>query len=438
MSNSRLTRRDFVKLAGAGGVTVAAGLAGCASTKTAKTGRSSESARVVVLGGGPGGASAAKYLKHYDPKLDVTLIEPKRMYYTSFGGNWYLGGFHDIKELRHSYRALKGRHGVRVVHDWAIDFDPQSRFVVTQNNGNFAYDKLIVAPGIEFDYSGIEGLNATNAGTVPHAYEGGKQYALLRAQLLEMEDGGTFVLAPPANPFRCPPGPYERASLVAHYLKNHKPRSKVLILDAKNSFSKQGLFEQGWEALYGDMIEWIPAEQGGSLARVAVGERKAFTDGGEQEHKADVLNVIPPQKAGKLAQQMGLTDEDGWCPINQVTFESTIHDGVYVIGDACKAGPMPKSGHVANNHAKVVAVSIINTLRGHEQMEPTTVNTCYSLAAPDWGFTVAHVFEHRDGKVHSVEGAGGLSPAAASRGFRAREADYAKGWYAALTKDIFR
>ncbi|MCG5531199.1 NAD(P)/FAD-dependent oxidoreductase [Halorhodospira halochloris] len=435
MSNRALSRRDFIKLAGAGGITAAAGMAGCAAPKPSRSG---DAARVVVVGGGPGGASAAKYLKLYEPNLEVTLIEPKRAYYTCFGGNWYLGGFRDLETLRHDYRALEYRHGVQVIHDKAIDLDAPGYQVKTENSGDISYDKLVVAPGIDFDYGDIEGLSSADVEAIPHAWEGGKQYAVLRSQLLEMEDGGTFILCAPPDPFRCPPGPYERASLVAHYLKENKPKSKILVLDEKDSFSKQGLFEEAWKELYGDMIEWVPAEEGGSLSRVSVSERKVFTDGGEQEHKGDVINVVPPQKAGRIAQQMGLTDADGWCPIDQVTFESTVHDDVYVIGDACVADPMPKSGHVANNHAKVVAVSIINSLMGREQMEPTTVNTCYSLAAPDWGFTVAHVFEHRDGEIHSVEGAGGLSPADESRGFRAREADFAPAWYAAITKDIFR
>ncbi|MBK1733860.1 cytochrome C [Halorhodospira abdelmalekii] len=433
----RLTRRQFIGLVGASGVSAAAALSGCAPTSPRPSPESS-GARVVVVGGGPGGATAAKYLKYFEPNLDVTLVEPKRSYYTCFGGNWYLGGFRELETLRHDYRTLTSRYGVRVVHDRAIDLDADGRRLITEENGSLPYEKLVLAPGIELDYSRVEGMGASDAEAIPHAWEGGKQYAVLRSQLLEMKDGGTFIMCAPPNPFRCPPGPYERASLVAHYLKEHKPRSKVLILDDKDGFSKQGLFKEGWEALYGDMIEWVPASAGGALDHVSVAECKVYTDGGAQAHRADVLNVIPPQRAGRVAQQMGLTDDDGWCSINQLTFASDKHPDVHVLGDAAVVGAMPKSGHAANNQAKVVAVAILAELRGHELPEPTKVNTCYSLLAPDWGVTVAAVYKYEEGEIRSVEGAGGLSPEGASRDFRLREADFAPAWYAAITQDIFR
>ncbi|MFW6277888.1 MAG: FCSD flavin-binding domain-containing protein, partial [Halorhodospira sp.] len=239
------------------------------------------------------------------------------------------------------------------------------------------------------------------------------------------------------NPYRCPPGPYERASLVAHYLKLHKPSSKILILDNKDAFSKQELFEEGWAELYGDMIEWVPAAEGGRLDHVSVKDRKVFTEAGFQEHQGDVINLIPPQKAGAIAQRAELTDSSGWCPVDQQDFRSTRHDDVFVVGDAAIAGDMPKSGHSANNQAKRVAATIVTELSGGSVPDYPMVNTCYSLIGPEWGVTVAAVYEYQDGAMRSVEGAGGLSPEDAPRSVRAREASYAPGWYASITQDIF-
>ncbi len=433
--SKRLTRRDFIRLAGLGTAGAGLGLAGCAPREPEVNGR--VEGRVVVVGGGSGGATAARYLKHHAPELEVTLIEPNESYYTCYAGNWYLGGFRELRTLRHGYHTLRDEYGIQVIHDRARDIDLDGHRVETAENGSIAYDRLVVAPGIAFDWDRVEGMDGDDTIAVPHAWWGGAQYSILRGQIEAMDDGGTVVICPPDGPYRCPPGPYERMSLIAHYLKQHKPRAKVLALDPKDSFSKQGLFEEAWEELYGDMIEWVPAADGGKPDRISVRDRKVFTDGGGAEHRADVLNVIPPQKAGAIAERAGLTDGDGWCPVDQRTFRSTRHDDVYVVGDAAVAGDMPKSGHAANNQAKLVAASIVSELRGHEVPSFPTVNTCYSLAAPDWGVTVAAVYEYRDGAMRSVEGAGGLSPEGASREFRKREADYAPGWYASITRDIF-
>ncbi|MFB6259779.1 MAG: FCSD flavin-binding domain-containing protein, partial [Thiohalorhabdaceae bacterium] len=252
-----------------------------------------------------------------------------------------------------------------------------------------------------------------------------------------MEDGGTVAVCPPPNPFRCPPGPYERVSLIAHYLQKNKPRSKVLVLDAKDSFSKQGLFEAGWRDLYGDMIEWVAGSEGGSIHRVDPRNRVVATREGFEEHKVDVLNVIPAQRAGKIAQDMGLTDETGWCPVDQRTFESRVQPGVHVIGDAAIAGAMPKSGFAANNQGKMTAAAIVSELRGQRVPEPSLVNTCYSLVGPEYGISVAAVYHFEDGKIRSVEGAGGVSPSNADNFFRMREARYTRGWFDAITDDIW-
>jgi sulfide dehydrogenase [flavocytochrome c] flavoprotein subunit len=272
---------------------------------------------------------------------------------------------------------------------------------------------------------------------MPHAWKAGPQTTLLRSQLEAMADGGVVIIAAPADPFRCPPGPYERASLVAHYLKKHKPKSKVLILDAKEKFAKQGLFMEGWKALYGDMIEWVPASKEGKVVRVDAATNTVWAGELENEHKGAVVNIIPQQSAGKIAIVSGLADDKGWCPINPATFESTVQKGVYVIGDSSIAAPMPKSGYSANSQAKVAASAIAAVLNGTTAPTPAYTNTCYSLIGEDYGISVAGVYKMADGKLISVEGSGGVSVANAPPAVRKREATYAHSWYNNIVADTF-
>ncbi|SFD14314.1 sulfide dehydrogenase [flavocytochrome c] flavoprotein chain [Thiohalospira halophila DSM 15071] len=431
---NRLTRREMLKLMGAGSAAGGLAAAGCGTTGGSGSARG---AHVVVVGGGFGGATCAKYLRRYDSDVRVTLVEPKKQYTTCPASNWYLGGFRDLQDITHGYGALKDDYDVNVVHDMVTGVDPDGRTVRLAGGESLSYDRLVVSPGIDFRWDRVDGLDASTEERIPHAWKAGDQTRILRQQLEAMPNGGTFVLVPPPNPFRCPPGPYERASLVAHYLQQNKPRSKVLILDPKDGFSKQGLFEQGWAEKYGDMIEWVPGSDGGTVHRVDADSRTVFTEQGFTEHKADVLNFVPPQKAGKLAFQAGLTDESGWCPVDQQSFESEIHPGIHVIGDASIAGAMPKSGHSANSQGKMAAAAIVSQLRGDEVVSPSHVNTCYSLVGPEYGITVAAVYRYSDGSISGVEGAGGVSPMDASSGFRKQEAHYAKGWYESITSDVW-
>lgn len=425
------SRRDLVKVGGAAGLTLAlgGGLAGRARGQAAK--------RVVVVGGGPGGATAAKYLRRYDPSIQVTMVEPQPHYYTCFGANWVLGGFRELEKTRQSFDDLQKEHGVTVVQDRVTGWDADKGEARLAGGDTLEFDRIVVSPGIELLWDEVDGMSEADTDRVPHAWHGGEQYRLLRGQLEEMEDGGTFVMAAPPNPFRCPPGPYERLSLVAHYLKQNKPKSKVLCLDAKEAFSKQGLFEQGWAELYGDLIEWVPGSKGGRLHKVDPKSRTAWTQEGFEKHKADVLNVVPPQRAGRIAREMGLTDRSGWCPVDQRTFESSQQAGVHVIGDAAIAGDMPKSGHAANNQAKMAAAAIVSALNGWDAPKPKLVNTCYSLIAPTYGISVAAVYRYDKGEIRAVDGAGGVSPSEAGQFFRIEEARYARGWYEAITDDIY-
>ncbi len=431
MSGTSVSRREALKrmgLLGAGTLLAAGGL-------RVYAGRPSH-AHVAVVGGGFGGATAAKYLKILKPDLDVTLIEPNRRYYTCPFTNLYLGGLRDFESLGHDYRELQEDYGVRVVPDFAEDVDVDGRRLKLAEGSEIAWDRLILSPGIDFRWGALEGYDEAAAEKAPHAWKAGPQTHLLRRQLEEMEDGGTFVLVAPENPFRCPPGPYERVSLIAHYLKRNKPRSKVLLLDSKDNFSKQGLFMEGWEEHYGEMVEWVGLSNDGRVIRVDPDRLEVETEFGTI-HRASVLNVVPPQKAGLIAHRAGVTDESGWVPVDPNTFQSRKAPGVYVIGDATEAAPMPKSGFVANNHGKVTAAAVVADLEERAVPKPTWANTCYSVIAPEWGITVANVYEVHDGELREVPGSGGVSPSGAPADFRRNEARYAEAWYAAISQDVW-
>ncbi|OOG28752.1 sulfide dehydrogenase [Thioalkalivibrio denitrificans] len=427
-----ISRRKFLQALGAGGA--ASALAACAPMPTEP--RNGE--HIVVVGGGSGGATAAKYLRRFDPNLQVTLVEPNATYHTCYGSNWVLGGFRQMDQIAQSYQALRDTHGINVIQDRVTAIEPDAHQVRLAGGRTLSYQKLVLSPGIDFDWeAAAEGTSEATADRIPHAWKAGPQTQILRRQLEAMPNGGVFIMVAPPNPFRCPPGPYERASMVAHYFKTHKPRSKVLILDVKEGFSKQGLFMGGWEANYGDMIEWVGGDRGGMVNRVDVANRTVFSDDGLNRYRGDVINYIPPQKAAQIAHDAGLTNEAGWCPVDQRTFASSIHPDVHVIGDSSVAGAMPKSGHSANSQGKLVAAAIVNGLRGIDAPEPSMVNTCYSLITPDWGISVAAVYRYDDGSIRGVEGSGGVSPADADREFRRREADYTRGWYRSITTDIW-
>lgn len=426
---NKLSRRGFTRFAGAAVATSALGLHACAQMQPAK-------ARVVVIGGGFGGATAARYIRQLDPAVEVTLIEPNRVFHTCPFSNYVLAGFKRMEDIAHNYRALTEKHGARVVHDTVEAIDPAQRTVRLASGGSLAYDKLIVSPGIDFRFGAIDGHTEASTETMPHAWKAGPQTMLLRRQLEAMPDGGVVIMVAPPNPFRCPPGPYERAAMIGHYLKNNKPRSKILILDAKDMFSKQGLFQDGWKAVYGDMIEWVPLSKDGKVTRAVPAEMTVVSEFG-QRHRGAVINLIPAQWSGAVARGAGLANQTGWCPVDPTTFESTVHKNVHVIGDACIAGAMPKSGFAANSQGKVAALAVVNSVNGRPMAAPTYVNTCYSLVAPDYGISVADVYRVTPTGIVATPNAGGVSPRNADRAFRANEARYAEGWYAAMSAEIW-
>jgi sulfide dehydrogenase [flavocytochrome c] flavoprotein subunit len=429
----KMNRRDFVKAAGAA---TAVGLAGVPHIALGNA------KKVVVIGGGTAGGTAAKYLKRLDSSIDVTIVEPNEHYYTCYFSNEVIGGERELDSIKVGYDGLKA-HGVNFVKDSAAGIDGEKKVVKTAGGQEVPFDRCIVAPGIELMYDKIDGYSEEASQAIPHAWKAGEQTSILRKQLEDMQDGGTVVIAAPPNPFRCPPGPYERASLIAHYLQQHKPKSKVIILDAKQKFSKQGLFTQAWEKFYGygtenSLIEWRPAPDG-NVVSVEPETRKMTIGELEEEMSADVLNIIPPQRAGTIAQASNLADDSGWCPVDQKTFESTLVPGVHVIGDACIAGKMPKSGYAANSQGKVCAAAVVAMLNEGEIGVPSYVNTCYSIPAPDWGISVAAVYKlGADGKIVGVEGSGGLTPMDASEEAHRREVEYAYSWYDNIVEDIFQ
>ena len=391
------------------------------------------SAHVVVIGGGFGGATAARYLRQLAPQLRVTLVEPAARFYTCPFSNLYLAGLRSFESIGHGYDGLR-KAGIDVVHARAEDVDTAARSVRLSSGQTLRYDKLVLSPGVDMRWNALQGYDEAAAHLAPHAWKAGPQTQLLRQQMEAMEDGGTFVMVIPANPFRCPPGPYERAAMVAHYFKQHKPKSKILLLDNKDAFSKQGLFLQGYKALYGDMIEWVKQSDDGQVVRVDARQRVVETAFGTQ-HKADVLNVIPPQKAGFIAERAGVTDASGWVPIKPESFESAQVPHVYVLGDATIAAPMPKSGFAANTQGKLAAAAIAAELTGQPLPIASLANTCYSLVGTHYGISVAGVYRAQDGKLQEV--AGGVSPMQADAGFRKAEAIYGAAWYQAISTDIW-
>ena len=427
-------RRDFLKVSGGAAAAATAGLGLYTSTASAAK------AKVVVVGGGMGGATAARYIKKADPAIDVTLIEPKTTYHTCFMSNCVVAGERKLDYLAHGYQGLAAE-GINIVHDTVTDIGDKA--VSTAGGKSFAFDRCVVAPGIDFKYAEGHSEEVANS-KITHAWKAGPQTQLLHDQLTAMKDGGTVIIAPPRNPFRCPPGPYERTSLIAGYLKKNKPKSKIIVLDPKDKFSKFGLFMEGWKTHYGygtdnSLITWVKAAEGGAVEEVNAADMTLSA--GVEDFKGDVINVIPDQKAGKIAFTAGLVDKSGWCPVNLHTFESTVRKNIHVIGDASQAKGMPKSGYAANSEAKVCAAGVVALLNGHAPGTPAYVNTCYSVISfePKDGISVAAIYKLREDGSKIQKVSGGLTPSGDKRNpaHRAREVDYALSWYENITSNTF-
>jgi NADPH-dependent 2,4-dienoyl-CoA reductase/sulfur reductase-like enzyme len=390
--------------------------------------------RVVVVGGGFAGATCARALHQLDPRTAVTLVESSQTFTACPFSNEVIAGLRDIKEQQFDYKSIAA-DGIVMVFDQATAVDPHARMVTLANGDRLRYDRLVLAPGIELRFDAIPGYTEAAAERMPHAWKAGEQTLLLRRQLEAMPDGGLVVIAPPANPYRCPPGPYERASQIAYYVKTKKPKSKLIILDAKDQFSKQRLFEDAWKELYPGIIEWVSLSMGGKVSKVDPATMTVETD--FEKHKAAVANIIPPQKAGRIAELAGVADRTGWCPVDPVSFESRLQPNIHVIGDACIAGAMPKAGFAANAQGKVCAAALVRLLAGQQPDEPRLINTCYTIVAPEYGITVAAVYRPSNGQLVEVQGSAGTSPVEAPRSTRVEEAKLADGWFKTITGEMF-
>jgi sulfide dehydrogenase [flavocytochrome c] flavoprotein subunit len=389
---------------------------------------------VVVVGGGFAGATAARTLKKLDRRVAVTLVETSRIFTACPFSNGVIAGLRDLSAQQFSYEKVV-TDGIVLAAGTANIVDAQARSIIVGDGIRLHYDRLVLAPGIDINWDALPGYSQAAAESMPHAWKAGEQTLLLRRQLEAMEDGGLVVMSAPANPFRCPPGPYERASLIAHYLKTRKPRSKLIVLDAKDNFSKQRLFQNAWKELYPGLLEWVSLSSGGKVTSVDPATKTFVTDFGK--HEAKVANVIPPQKAGRVTELAGVADRTGWCPIDPVTFESKLVPNIHVIGDATIAGGMPKSAFTANAQAKVCAAALAQLLNGEKPAEPKLINTCYSLVAPDYGIHVAGVYRPVDGVLTEIQGSGGVSKVDAPRDMRAQEATFADAWFKTITNEVF-
>lgn len=417
----RPTRRDVVR-----------GAAAVAAAALARPSLAQGAARVAVIGGGFGGAACARALRRLDPKLEINLIEPNTTFTACPLSNEVIAGLREIRAQQFTYDKVAA-DGIAVVAQAAKQVDAQARSIGFGDGSTLAYDRLVLAPGIELRFDALSGYDEAASAQMPHAWKAGEQTVLLRRQLQAMDDGGLVVIAVPAAPLRCPPAPYERASLIAHYLKANKPRSKVLVLDAKDNYSQQKLFEKAWTELYPGMIERIALSQGGRVTSVNPATNEIVTDFGN--YTAAVANVIPPQKAGRIAEIAGAADHTGWCPIDPVTFTSKLVPNIHVIGDACIAGGIPKSASAAAAQGRACAAAIVNALAGKPPETPRLDGACYNTVAPGYAFSLKGIYQPKDDQYAEAEVT--TSPVEASREVRQREADQALDWFKAITGDAF-
>ena len=389
--------------------------------------------RAVVIGGGAGGATAARYIaKDSKGAIDVTLVEPTRTYYTCFFSNLYIGGFKEVADIGHTYGRLASAHGVNVVHDWAVGVDRAARTVTLAGGATLSYDKLILSPGIDFVEGSVEGWDVGAQNAMPHAYKAGSQSELLRAQVRGMREGGVYAMIAPPNPFRCPPGPYERICMVAHHLKANNPTAKIVIADPKPKFSKMGLFQEGWADHYAGMIDWIGPDFGGDKVSVDPAGMTVTIDG--EETKVDVCNVLPAMKAGRIAEVAGVTDGN-WAPVSAYDMSSKADPDVHVLGDAAQQGDMPKSGFSANSQAKVCANAVRGALTGSRVFPARYSNTCWSLISTDNGVKVGASYEATDEKIAKTDGF--ISKTGETAELRRATYEESEGWYSGITADIF-
>ncbi len=422
---TRLTRRQFAQIATVAGATLAmpAYL------------RAQDKPKVVVVGGGAGGATAARYIaKDSEGAIGVTLIDDSDRFTTCFFSNLYLGGFKSFEDITHGYDKLESDYGITKVTGRAASIDREARTVTMEDGTAIPYDRLVVSPGIDLIWDSVPGYSEDAAQIAPHAWKAGPQTQLLKEKLDAVENGQQIVMVAPPNPYRCPPGPYERVSMMAHVLKSKGfTDSRIIIVDPKPKFSKQGLFSEGWQKYYPGMVEWYGPDVHGGIAGVDVNAGTVETD--LDTFSGALLNIIPAQKAGMIAASADLTDESGFCPIDAASMRSTKDENIYVIGDASIAGAMPKSGFSANSQAKVAAMTIRGELTGSKVFPAKYSNTCWSLIEADDGVKVGAQYAPQDGAIASTSSF--ISQTGEDAALRKATYEESLGWYAGITADMF-
>lgn len=392
--------------------------------------------KVVVIGGGPGGATAAKYIaKDAAGAIEVTLVEPAKQFVTCFHSNLYLGGYKKIEAITHTYDKLAKTYGIKLNQVAAQTIDRDKKQVRLANGTTLAYDRLVVSPGIDLKYDSVPGWGQQHENAMPHAWKAGPQTQLLKQRLDAVPNGGVIVMLTPPNPYRCPPGPYERVSMMAHVLKTQKKdRCKIVILDPKENFSKQALFQEGWEKHYPRMIEWINAKIYDGLKSVDPKTNTVVT-GFETYKNVALVNVIPAQMAGKIARDAGLANDGGFCPIDPASMKSAKDPNIWVVGDACIPGDMPKSAFSANSQAKVAALMVRGELTKSATFPARYTNTCWSLIETDDTVKVGGRYEAKDGKIAAVETF--VSKTGETAELRKQTQEENMGWYSGITADMF-
>ena len=424
-----ISRRTFNKFLG---TATATGLVSSVVGAPAVLAKGKSIGRVVIIGGGAGGASCAHEIKKKSPNIDVTLVEPNPIYTSCFFSNHYIGGFRSLGSLQHNYHGLQ-KIGVKLVQTYAEQISSEKKTVTLREGGKLSYDKLVLSPGIEMKYKAIQGYSAEVSKVMPHAWLAGEQSRILRGRILDMKDGGTVLISVPENPYRCPTAPYERATLIAHYLKYYKPSSKIIIVDGKSVFPLMPLFEEIWESQYKGIIEWVPGDKHGGVVRVMANEMSLETRNGDML-KADVINIIPPQKAATIAQRAGVVSGD-WCPIIPNSFASRQVKDVFVLGDAATARKMPKTASSANSQAQIVANAVAAQLTGKRMFPPRYREASWSLL--DTNNAVKSGASYTAGKEVVEENTSFLSDVKEDKGVRAKNYKEALNWYREITNDMF-
>jgi len=430
---NKITRRDLIKLFGAGALS--SGLMGASNLAFAKS-----SPHIVIVGGGIGGAAAAKYMRLLNADVRITVVEPNPVYMFCPGSNEVVAGVETLESLTVDYNTLKSRYGVNLIQDRATEINYAAKKLKLAKGDVIAYDKLIVSPGPDFKYEAVEGYSKALAeGDFPAAWHAGPQTLKLRDQIDALPQGGTVLISSPVDPYRCPPAPYERASYIANKLKKTNPTAKVIILDSKNDFIFHDVYLDFWKKEHGlgtdnARIEWIPKNQGGHVTKLDTQHRTLTTENG-QVFKGDVINIIPAEMAGSFVRMNGLAEGD-WAPFHSKDFSSKRDKDVYIIGDSAAADPMPKTGYIASNQAKVVTKAINAELTGKEVGTPFITNNCVAMAAEDWGMTVAETFRF-NGDDKPYEEAWSMSDPTDNPYYRHIRAAVAKNWQRTLRKDIF-